>query len=73
MVFGLLSHATSVLIGALYPAFKTFKVIRDGHYNEMFVAPLLTSYEHDIDDMLDNMRYSVQRRFSALGNGALDR
>ncbi|VIO98571.1 Uncharacterized protein BM_BM9949 [Brugia malayi] len=130
MVLQLFSHAASVLIGALYPAFKTFKVIREGDFLQMkrwlkywtvyagflaadtigdvlllpyiipgylvmkmsfllwaaspwtdgasivhqkLIAPLLTAYEHDIDNMLDNMGRSVQRQASRLGNGALDK
>ncbi|EJW81314.1 TB2/DP1 family protein [Wuchereria bancrofti] len=130
MVLQLLSHAASVLIGALYPAFKTFKVIREGDFLQMkrwlkywtvyagflaadtvgdilllpyiipgylvmkmsfllwaaspwtdgasivhqkLIAPLLTTYEQDIDNMLDNMGRSMQRQASRLGNGALDK
>ncbi|KAL3985521.1 TB2/DP1 HVA22 family protein [Acanthocheilonema viteae] len=130
MVLQLLSHAASVVIGALYPAFKTFKVIREGDFLQMkrwlkywtvyagflaadtigdllllpyivpgyllmkmsfllwtasswtdgasivhqkLIAPLLTAYERDIDEMLDNMGRSVQRQASRLGNGALDK
>uniref|UniRef100_A0A0R3RPR5 Receptor expression-enhancing protein n=1 Tax=Elaeophora elaphi TaxID=1147741 RepID=A0A0R3RPR5_9BILA len=132
MVLQLLSHAASVVIGALYPAFKTFKVIREGDFLEMvtkrwlkywtvyagflaadtvgdllllpyilpgyllmkmsfllwtaspwtdgasvvhqkLITPLLTTYEQDIDEMLDNMGRSVQRQASRLGSGALDK
>lgn len=41
MVLGLLSHAASVAIGALYPAFKTFKVIREGNYSLMVLYFIL--------------------------------
>lgn len=40
MVLRLLSHAASVVIGALYPAFKTFKVIREGDFLQMVTVPL---------------------------------
>ncbi|EFO25922.2 TB2/DP1 protein [Loa loa] len=130
MVLQLFSHAASIVIGALYPAFKTFKVIREGDFLQMkrwlkywtvyagflavdsvgdilllpyivpgyllmkmsfllwtaspwtdgasvvhqkLIAPLLTTYEQDIDEMLDNMGRSVQRQASRLGNGALDK
>ncbi|CAG9535800.1 unnamed protein product [Cercopithifilaria johnstoni] len=130
MVLHLLSHAASVLVGALYPAFETFKVIREGDFLRMkrllkywtvyagflaadtigdllllpyivpgyllmkmsfliwtaspwtdgasvvyqkLIAPLLTKYEQDIDEVLNNMRRSVQRQASRLGNGALDK
>uniref|UniRef100_A0A915PK26 Receptor expression-enhancing protein n=1 Tax=Setaria digitata TaxID=48799 RepID=A0A915PK26_9BILA len=128
MVLQFFSHAASVVIGALYPAFKTFKVIREGDYSQMkrwlkywtvyagflavdavgdalllpyivpgyllmkmsfllwtaspwtdgasvvhrkLVAPLLTVYEQDIDEMLENIGRSFQRQASRLGNGAL--
>uniref|UniRef100_F1L8K7 Receptor expression-enhancing protein n=1 Tax=Ascaris suum TaxID=6253 RepID=F1L8K7_ASCSU len=35
MVFGFISHAATVAIGAVYPAFKTFKVIRDANTLQM--------------------------------------
>ncbi|VDK69099.1 unnamed protein product [Litomosoides sigmodontis] len=130
MVLQLLSHAASVVVGALYPAFKTFKVIREGDFLQMkrwlkywtvyagflaadtigdilllpyivpgyllmkmsfllwtaspwtdgasivhqkLIAPLLTTYEKDIDEMLDSIRRSMQRQASRLGNGALDK
>ncbi|OZC08868.1 TB2/DP1, HVA22 family [Onchocerca flexuosa] len=130
MILQLLSHAASVVIGALYPAFKTFKVIREGDFLQMkrwlkywtvyagflaadtvgdilllpyiipgyllmklsfllwtaspwtdgastvhqkLIAPLLTIYERDIDEMLDNMGRSIQRQISKLGSGALDK
>ncbi|KAM3717101.1 Uncharacterized protein ACO02O_01200 [Dirofilaria immitis] len=130
MVLQLLSHAASIVIGALYPAFKTFKVIREGDFLQMkrwlkywtvyagflaadtigdilllpyimpgylliklsfllwtasawtdgalivhqkLIAPLLTIYEQDIDEMLDNIGHSVQRQVSRIGNGALDK
>lgn len=37
------------------------------------IAPLLTTYEKDIDEMLDSIRRSMQRQASRLGNGALDK
>lgn len=40
MVLQLLSHAASVVVGALYPAFKTFKVIREGDFLQMVTARL---------------------------------
>ncbi|VDK65084.1 unnamed protein product [Onchocerca ochengi] len=130
MILQLFSHTASVVIGALYPAFKTFKVIREGDFLQMkrwlkywtvyagflaadtvgdilllpyivpgyllmklsfllwtaspwtdgastvhqkLIAPLLTIYEQDIDEMLDNMGRSIQRQISKLGNGALDK
>ncbi|VDN07105.1 unnamed protein product [Thelazia callipaeda] len=130
MVLQFLSHAASLIVGALYPAFKTFKVIRDGEYSQMnrwlkywtvyagflaadaigdalllpyivpgylamkmgfllwtaspytdgaslihqkLVAPVLTLYEQDIDEMLDNMKLLVQRQITKLGSGVLDK
>ncbi|MCP9264734.1 Receptor expression-enhancing protein [Dirofilaria immitis] len=120
MVLQLLSHAASIVIGALYPAFKTFKkrwlkywtvyagflaadtigdilllpYIMPGYLliklsfllwtasawtdgalivHQKLIAPLLTIYEQDIDEMLDNIGHSVQRQVSRIGNGALDK
>uniref|UniRef100_A0A915C1R3 Receptor expression-enhancing protein n=1 Tax=Parascaris univalens TaxID=6257 RepID=A0A915C1R3_PARUN len=35
MVFAFLSHAITIAIGAVYPAFKTFKIIRDANIPQM--------------------------------------